>query len=166
MPISDKRTYQLAYCKLCNLRSLDSAAGITCGLTNKVADFEKECADMQLDFDAVEGKEIEAHNGILKHIRSNYDLFQLKKENYILPSQPFYSKYYTKGNTHKLKFKEIQQGSISFQLALLSLITFSILTFNVGNSFKLLFGFFAFIALCFTIIRAVVEYYTLSLIHI
>jgi len=125
MQISEERKYQLAYCKLCQYRGFEEAVGITCALTNKIADFENECPSMKLDFDAMEEIEIEVHNGILEHIRSNYDLSKLKKEHYILPNQPFYSKYYTKKNTRKLKFKEIQKGSVWFQVALLSLITFS-----------------------------------------
>lgn len=161
MQLSEEHTYRFAYCKLCQYRDETAKDGIICTLTNKVADFEKECPSMNIDFDALEDKEIDVHNGILEHIRSNYDLFQLKKENYILPNQPFYSKYYTKENTHKLKLKSLEHSNELSAVAMMLLILFLILTFNVeNNNYKVLFGLLAFVALCLFIIRTIIEFFT------
>lgn len=39
------REEQLKFCAVCKNRSFDAQVGITCGLTNKIADFEVSCPD-------------------------------------------------------------------------------------------------------------------------
>lgn len=41
--MNDKRKYHLSYCKICKNRSFNLNNGITCRLTNEVADFDESC---------------------------------------------------------------------------------------------------------------------------
>lgn len=43
------RKEHLEFCKRCTKRSFDPKLGVTCSLTNEIADFEDECANFQLD---------------------------------------------------------------------------------------------------------------------
>lgn len=159
--ISDKRKHQLAYCKICDYRDLDTAKRITCALTKDVANFEKECPSMRIDFEEVEGQEIDLHNAILDHIRKKYNLFDLKKEHYILPNRPFYSKYYSKKNTHKIKIKALSHENDWTLIALFAFIGCLLIIFNTeSNNLKLLFGFLGFITFCFLTIRMIIDLYT------
>ncbi|WP_430409580.1 hypothetical protein [Kordia sp.] len=160
MPISDERKYHLSYCKICQLRDFEPEIGMTCVLTKKVADFEKECPSFKIDFEVLEDKQIEAHNAIMKYIKTNFMLINLRKKDYLQPNHPIYKKYNHKKNTHNLKFKEIQQMNGLFMIGILALVTLSICTVETKGGFKFLFGFLAFLSLCFTIARSVIEYYT------
>ncbi|MCH2194331.1 hypothetical protein [Kordia sp.] len=159
--ISNKRKNQLAYCKICEYRDFDNIKGITCALTKNVADFESECPSMRIDFEEVEGQEIDLHNAILDHIRKKYNLFYLKKEHYILPNRPFYSKYYSKENTQKIKIKGPKDENVWTTISSMVLFASIIAIFvTESNTYKLLFGFLIFIAFVFVVIRLVIETHT------
>ncbi len=51
---SNQRNHHLAYCQICQYRDFDSQKGITCVLTKTIADFENECASMQIDLQYVD----------------------------------------------------------------------------------------------------------------
>jgi hypothetical protein len=164
--ISNERKRQLAYCKVCEYRDFDNTKGITCALTKNVADFENECPSMRVDFEELEWHQIDLHNKIIAYIRKNYDLLLVKKENYILPNHPFYSKYYSKENTQKIKIKESSYESEWTSGAFFVLIVLIITIVSIeNNGYKVLFGFFAFITFCFLIVRAIMDYYTPRKIH-
>ncbi|WP_298512841.1 hypothetical protein [uncultured Kordia sp.] len=159
--LSDKRNNQLAYCKVCEYRDFDNQKGITCALTKNVADFESECPSIRIDFEEVEGQEIDLHNAILDYIREKYDSFYLKKEHYILPNQPFYSKYYSKENTQKIKIKGPKDENAWTTIVSMVLLASIMAIFNTeGNAYKLLFGFLIFISVVFLGIRLVIDTYT------
>ncbi|WP_298427525.1 hypothetical protein [uncultured Kordia sp.] len=160
MPISDKRKHQLASCKICQLRDFEPEVGITCALTKKVADFENECSSIQIDFEVLDDKQVEVHNTIMNYIKTNFRLYGLRKKDYLQPNHPIQKKYNHKKNTHNLTFKEILQPSVLFGIGMLALFVFSTLALQTESGLKFLFGFLAFVAVCFTIARGVIDYYT------
>ena len=59
------RQEHLEFCRLCEHRILDTQQGLTCKLTNKIADFEKECPSFNRD-ESVEDKALNDNEGVEK----------------------------------------------------------------------------------------------------
>lgn len=47
--LTEKRKYQLSYCKICINRQSDLRTGLKCGLTNEIADFQEFCENYKID---------------------------------------------------------------------------------------------------------------------
>lgn len=158
---SEKRNYRLTYCKICQYRDYDVTKGITCALTKEVADFEYECPSMQLDFEALEDVQIDAHNEIIAHIKQINILYSIKKENYIVPNHPFTPQYHSKENTHGLKIRLDTHENIWTVLSAFGTVASIAIVFNTeSNAYKGLFGFLAVILGCFFLARIVIDFYT------
>lgn len=156
----NKRKQQLPSCKICKLHSTDFKIGVICSLTNEVANFEKECPSIQIDYDLVDDYEVEIHNKMLAYIEKYYDLVSLKKDNYIQPNYPIKNKFRTKERTHTIHFKK------HFQLGTLASCSFFILILSIGfaiqsedSNIKGLLGILAFFSFCAAIVGVATDYY-------
>ncbi|AXG72070.1 hypothetical protein KORDIASMS9_04332 [Kordia sp. SMS9] len=157
----NKRNHHLAYCKICHYRDYDNSKGITCVLTKAIANFENECPSMQLDFEALEGIQIDIQNEIVTLVKKNYLLKYIKKQYYFKPNYPYKANYHSKENTHGLKIKTSREGSVWTILSFLGFIILLSIGFNAETYFyKVLSNFLAVLAFIFLLIRLMIDYYT------
>ncbi|MEM6718175.1 MAG: hypothetical protein AAF611_02565 [Bacteroidota bacterium] len=158
---SEKRNYRLAYCKICHYRDYDYRKGITCALTNEVADFEDTCPSMQIDYEELEGVQIDSHNSILQYIDDKYNHYSLTGKNYLKPVTTFQPKYGSKENTLGLKIRVAAHENGWAALSGMGAVASIVAAFNIeSNAYKGLFGFLAAILICVFLIRVVIDYYT------
>lgn len=100
------REYHLSFCKICTNRRSSLQEGIICGLTNKIAAFEKDCSHFRVD-------ELEL-NKLKKRfeveIEYNYPTTKLDRifseREFKRPKKNRKRKYLSKEKTHGLEFKK------------------------------------------------------------
>jgi hypothetical protein len=72
--ISNQRKFHLSFCRICKNRESNLENGIICGLTEKIADFEKNCSEYE--YDQLELENLK--NRFEKRIREEYPKSGLK----------------------------------------------------------------------------------------
>lgn len=100
------RDYHLSFCKICKNREVSLKQGLICSLTEKIADFENECANFQAD--GFELEKLRKH--FEKEIEYNYETTKLGsffgEREFKKPEKLQKKNYSSKEKTHGLKFKK------------------------------------------------------------
>jgi len=123
------REYHLSFCKICTNRKPSFKEGLICGLTSKIAEFEKDCSEFRVDeleFDKIK-KRFE------KEINDNYATTKLESfftdREFEKPKKNRNRKYLSKEKTHGLEFKKNK----NYDKQILIIIGIIIVTLLYGN---------------------------------
>ena len=70
-----ERNEHLEFCKICIHRKMNFKIGLTCGLTNEIADFDDSCPNFEIDEKEKERilREITLNKGVLAEIAASED---------------------------------------------------------------------------------------------
>ncbi|WP_158850979.1 hypothetical protein [Algibacter sp. L1A34] len=129
------REYHLSFCKICKNRKSSLKEGLICNLTEKIADFEKDCTNFQAD--RLELKKLKKH--FEAEIKDNYATTKFEsffsEREFEKPEKSQNRKFLSKEKTHGLEFKKDKNYDKQI-LIMLGIIILILIYGNYKNNFS------------------------------
>jgi len=129
------REYHLSFCKICKNRKASLKQGLICSLTEKLANFEKDCTSFKADELELE----KLKKRFETEIKDNYATTKLEsffsEREFEKPEKSRNKKYFSKEKTHGLEFKKDKNYDKQI-LIILGIIILILLYGNYKNNFS------------------------------
>jgi hypothetical protein len=129
------REYHLSFCKICKNKKPSLKEGLICSLTEKLANFEKDCISFKAD--KLELKKLKKH--FETEIKDNYATSKFEsffnERKFKKPEKIRNKKYFSKEKTHGLEFKKDKDYDKQI-LNIIGVIVVMLLYGNYKNGFS------------------------------
>ena len=131
----NKRYYHLSFCKICKNRKPSLKEGLICNLTEKIADFDKNCPNFLLDRPELEKIKKQFQIEIENNYPSNNLESFFSNKDFEKPNKIQNRKYPSVAKTHGLEFKK-DKGYDKLILIMFGVIIIILLYGNYINNYS------------------------------